>query len=75
MAIENRIKKLTPREKEVLVLVVDGLPNKNVAAELGISERTVKTHRAKVMEKMEAGSLPELVRMCMSVHWNGEVNG
>ncbi|MGH9314819.1 MAG: response regulator transcription factor [Vicinamibacterales bacterium] len=54
---------LTPRERQVMRLVVSGLLNKQVAAELGISEKTVKVHRAQVMQKMHAGSLAELVRM------------
>jgi FixJ family two-component response regulator len=54
---------LTPREKEVLVLVVSGLSNKQVGAELGISEITVKAHRGKVMQKMQADSLPGLVKI------------
>lgn len=54
---------LTPREKEVLVLVVSGLSNKQVGVELGISEITVKAHRGRVMQKMQAASLPGLVKM------------
>jgi RNA polymerase sigma factor (sigma-70 family) len=54
---------LTPREKEVLVLVVSGLSNKQVGVELGISEITVKAHRGKVMQKMQADSLPGLVKI------------
>ena len=53
---------LTPREKEVLALVVSGLPNRQVGEELGISEVTVKAHRGRVMQKMQADSLPDLVR-------------
>jgi FixJ family two-component response regulator len=59
----QRLKSLTPREREVLPLVVSGLLNKQAAAELGISEITLQIHRGKVMHKMEAGSLAELVRM------------
>ncbi len=54
---------LTPREREVMDLVVSGLLNKQVGAELGISEITVKAHRGKVMEKMQAESIADLVRM------------
>ncbi|WP_321938696.1 response regulator transcription factor [Paraburkholderia sp. J8-2] len=54
---------LTPREQEVMALVVSGLLNKQIGAELGISEITVKMHRGKVMQKMSADSLPELVNM------------
>jgi FixJ family two-component response regulator len=54
---------LTQREREVMVLVVSGLLNKQVGGELGISEITVKAHRGQVMRKMQADSLPDLVRM------------
>jgi RNA polymerase sigma factor (sigma-70 family) len=55
--------RLTPREQEVMKLVVVGMLNKQVAAELGISEKTVKVHRARVMEKMQVESLASLVRL------------
>jgi FixJ family two-component response regulator len=54
---------LTPREKEVLVLVVSGISNKQVGVELGISEITVKAHRGRVMQKMQADSVPSLVKI------------
>ena len=61
--IRDRYETLTAREREVMRLIVRGLLNKQVAAELGISEITIKVHRRSVMQKMAAGSLPELVRM------------
>ena len=61
--LRMRFDSLTPREREVMALVVAGLLNKQIAGELGTSETTVKIHRHQVMEKMGAGSLAELVRM------------
>jgi FixJ family two-component response regulator len=61
--LRRRVDSLTPREREVLNLVVTGLLNKQIAGELGTSETTVKIHRHQVMEKMGANSLAELVRM------------
>ena len=61
--LRSRFASLTPREREVMERVVAGLLNKQIGAELGTSETTVKIHRHQVMEKMGAGSLPELVRM------------
>ena len=61
--VQGRLKTLTAREAQVFALVVTGMLNKQIAAELGIVEKTVKVHRARVMEKMRAGSLAELVRL------------
>jgi FixJ family two-component response regulator len=61
--VKARHDSLTPREKEVMNLVVAGLLNKQIAAELGTSELTIKTHRGRVMEKMAADSVAALVRM------------
>ena len=61
--LRARVKRLTARETEVFALVVTGMLNKQIAGELGIVEKTVKVHRARVMEKMQAGSLAELVRL------------
>ena len=65
--IQGRVEKLTPREREVMSLVVRGLLNKQIAFELGTVEKTVKVHRARVMEKMQVGSLAELVRLAGKV--------
>jgi RNA polymerase sigma factor (sigma-70 family) len=61
--IQKRVDTLTAREREVFELVVSGLLNKQIAAELGASEKTIKVHRGRVMQKMEADSLADLVRM------------
>ena len=65
--LKERTASLTPRENEVFGLVVRGLLNKQIAYELGMSEKTVKVHRARVMKKMSADSLASLVRMAQNL--------
>ena len=61
--IHDRLATLTPREREVLIHVVSGQLNKQIAYDLGTVEKTIKVHRARVMEKMKVGSVAELVRL------------
>jgi FixJ family two-component response regulator len=63
----GRFQTLTPREREVMELVVQGLLNKQIAAALGVSEKTIKIHRSRVMEKMKVLSVAELVRAAEKV--------
>jgi two-component system, LuxR family, response regulator FixJ len=65
--IRERLESLTPRERQVMSLMTGGMPNKVMAAELGVSQRTVEIHRARVMEKSGAASLAQLVRMVIDV--------
>lgn len=65
--IREHLATLTPREREVLELVTSGKPNKVMAADLGVSQRTIEIHRARVMEKMQARSLAQLVRMVLDL--------
>jgi FixJ family two-component response regulator len=65
--IQERLSTLTPREREVLTHVVSGQLNKQIAFDLGTVEKTIKVHRARVMEKMKASSLAELVHLCERV--------
>jgi FixJ family two-component response regulator len=69
--LRERLESLTPREREVLPLVVSGLPNKQVAVEIGTTEATVKVHRSQLMRKMGADSLPELVRIAEKIGISG----
>ena len=65
---------LTPRERDVMALVVSGLLNKQVAGELGITESTVKAHRGQLMQKMKANSVAELVKMTARLHQSAATN-
>lgn len=67
VVIQERIESLTPREREVLPLVVSGMLNKQIARTLGTSEKTIKVHRSRVMAKMQAESLADLVRLAQKV--------
>jgi FixJ family two-component response regulator len=66
--LRDRYASLTPREMQVMALVVSGLLNKQVGGELGISEKTVKAHRGQVMQKMKANSVADLVKMAEKLH-------
>ena len=70
-----RHEQLSDRERQVLIAVVAGLPNKTIAYDLDISPRTVEVHRANVMSKMQARSLPELVRMALAMNLGGRKPG
>jgi RNA polymerase sigma factor (sigma-70 family) len=65
--INNRLQELTPREREVFAWVVKGLLNKQIAAELGTSEQTIKVHRSRVMDKMKVSSVAELVQLAVKI--------
>ena len=71
--LRDRYASLTPREREVMALVVSGLLNKQVGGELGISESTVKAHRGQVMQKMKANSVADLVKMTGRLHHSAAV--
>jgi RNA polymerase sigma factor (sigma-70 family) len=66
--IATRLAQLTPREHEVMEMVTSGKANKEIASALGVSAKTVEAHRARVMEKMEAESLAELVKMVIAAN-------
>ncbi|PYM61561.1 MAG: DNA-binding response regulator, partial [Candidatus Rokuibacteriota bacterium] len=66
--IARRIRTLTPRERQVLELVVKGLLNKQIAGDLGAAEKTIKIHRGRVMQKMQANSVADLVHMAEQVN-------
>lgn len=64
--IDGRIESLTPRERQVMEMVVNGMANKQIAAELGLSEKTIEVHRKHVMDKMRAGNVADLIRMVLA---------
>jgi FixJ family two-component response regulator len=74
LALRQRYESLSRREREVMGLVIAGRLNKQVGGELGISEITVKAHRGKMMRKMQAGSVPELVTMAVSLQQRAPAN-
>lgn len=73
--IQARFESLTPRERQVLDLITEGKPNKVMASDLGLSQRTVEIHRAHVMDKMGAASVAHLVRMVLDLKVAGNVAG
>jgi two-component system CheB/CheR fusion protein len=68
----RHVAELTPRQREIMDLVLAGHPSKNIAADLAISQRPVENHRASIMNKMDAKSLPELARQALAAERNGE---
>ena len=70
LVLKQKHESLTPREREVMEYVVDGVSNKQMATLLGVSDRTIEVHRSRVMTKMSASSLPELVRMSVTLGFN-----
>ncbi len=72
--LRDHYSSLTPRERDVMALVVSGLLNKQVAGELGITESTVKAHRGQVMQKMKANSVADLVKMTARLHQSAATN-
>lgn len=73
-AAAKRIGALTPRQREVMSLILAGQPNKNIAADLGITQRTVENHRARIMRRTQSASLPELTRLALAATWSGETD-
>ena len=72
--VQRRVETLTAREREVMPLVVSGLPNKMIAFNLGTVEKTIKVHRARIMQKMQAKSLADLVRFTEKLKGGGSVS-
>jgi two-component system CheB/CheR fusion protein len=71
-AAADRIERLTPRERQIMELVLAGSPSKNISADLGISQRTVENHRAAIMEKTGSKSLPALARLALAATPNAD---
>ena len=67
ISLTSKFERLTPREREVMRYIVDGVSNKHLATLLGVSNRTIEVHRSRIMAKMGASSLPELVRMALAM--------
>jgi two-component system CheB/CheR fusion protein len=65
----ERLAKLTPRQREILRMVLAGHPSKNIAADLGISQRTVENHRAMIMRRAKVRSIPALAKLALSTVW------
>jgi two-component system CheB/CheR fusion protein len=70
-AAADHVAGLTPRQRQIMEMVVAGHPNKNIAADLGISQRTVENHRAAIMKKTDSKSLPALARLALAAAWTG----
>jgi DNA-binding CsgD family transcriptional regulator len=70
----NRVASLTPRQREIMELVLAGHPSKNIAEDLGISQRSVESHRASIMKKTGSKSLPALARLALAAVWKGVSN-
>ena len=70
-----RVARLTPRQHQIMELVLAGHPSKNIAADLGVSQRTVENHRAAIMKKTGSKSLPALARVALAAAWNGAGEG
>jgi two-component system CheB/CheR fusion protein len=69
-AAASHVADLTERQRQIMDMVLAGHPSKNIAADLGISQRTVENHRAKIMKKTRANSLPALARMAFAATWS-----
>jgi DNA-binding CsgD family transcriptional regulator len=73
-AAEGRLASLTPRELQIMKLVLIGHPSKNIATDLGISRRTVENYRASIMRRTGSKSLPELARLALAADWTNPIS-